>query len=325
MKHKPSQAPAFRAISIIREFLVERMSVKASVSSFGPIRQREFMEWSRDKHGHGASYIARNLSVVSSAFHYAKKLVAIEDAFGTRHEIQLLTSAPDVVTQGKAVAKLVSLPVPEPRHYLPTMEEFGGFIDSIDKRQENLFRFVMLSLNTWARPDTIIDFRDTPQQVNRRFKVIDLNPIGREQTDKHRPNIPARDNLLNWLDEWNREIPLLWNKVAALMMKQTFKRQAQSIGLEEFTQGTIRHFMATYARRQHPRPDQEQLDVWLGHDKKRTANPYESFDPEYLLEAKLATESIIAQLQKHTKRPLFARKVRANGHLTLIVGKEDVA
>ncbi|ATU90702.1 hypothetical protein B5P45_27475 [Phyllobacterium zundukense] len=41
---------------------------------------------------------------------------------------------------------------------------------------------------------------------------------------------------------------------------------------------------------------QEQWDVWVGHDEKRTANSYGSFDPEYLSGCKHATENIIAQL-----------------------------
>ena len=326
VKHKPSGDQAFRAITLVREFLKQRMDVTASVASFGPIRQREFMEWSRDRpEGHGASYIARNLSVVSSAFHHAKKLVVVIDTFGTRHEVKMLDDAPDVVTQGKTVAKTINLAIPKPRHYLPTMEEFGAFITSIDKRQENLFRFVILSLNTWARPETVIDLRDTPAQVNRRFGTIDLNPAGREQTDKYRPVLPLTDNLRDWLDHWKMEAPLSWNGKPIITIKRTFKRQAEDIGLTEFTQGTIRHFMATYCRREKPRVHKEQRDVWLGHDEKRTANSYESFDPEYLAECAQATESIISQLQKHTPRPLFACKLRASSQLRSVVGNIEIA
>jgi hypothetical protein len=37
---------------------------------------------------------------------------------------------------------------------------------------------------------------------------------------------------------------------------------------------------------------------------------YEAFDPDYLADCMHATENVIAQLQPHTKRSLFACKTR---------------
>ena len=58
----------------------------------------------------------------------------------------------------------------------------------------------------------------------------------------------------------------------------------------------------------------------MGHDETRTANAYEVFDPEYLKDAKRATDSIITQLQAHTKRPLFSCKLPATSHLLVLEG-----
>lgn len=325
---KPSADQAFRSIKLVKEFLEERMLPTASVSSFGPIRQREFMTWARDTHGHSANTIARNLSVVSAAFRFGKRLVVVKDGLGNDQEIQLLDMAPDVVTQAKRVAELLDLPPPRPREWLPTYEEFGRFIDAIDKRKENLFRFVILSLNTWARPSAVLEFRDNEETVNRRFGTIDLNPPGRRQTIKYRPKIRLTGNLLGWLDEWrNDEIeegqeraPMMWDGAPITAIKRTFVRHAEECGLPEFTPGTIRHFMATMVRRQKPPVDKEQRDVWLGHDEKRTANAYESFDPDYLADCMQATEKVIADLQAHTKRPLFACKVRARRGFKVLEG-----
>ena len=55
---------------------------------------------------------------------------------------------------------------------MPRFEEFGRFIDAIDIRQENLFRFVFLGLNTWARPQTIIDFRDNAKLQKHTKRVL---------------------------------------------------------------------------------------------------------------------------------------------------------
>ena len=58
--------------------------------------------------------------------------------------------------------------------------------------------------------------------------------------------------------------------------------------------------------------------MWLGHDEKRTANAYEAFDPEYLVDCMRATESVITQLQAQTRRPLFSCKLPATSHLRVL-------
>jgi integrase len=324
IKAKPSANIAFRAVILVNEYLAEKIGPTAAVSTFGPIRQKEFMSWSAAKYGHSAGTIARNLSVVSAAFRFGKRLSIIKDGFGNEQEIQLLDTAPDVVTQSTRVADLISIPDSTPRDWLPTFKELGGFIDAIDKRQENLFRFVILALNTWSRPEALIDFRMA--QVDREFGTLDLNPRGRRQTDKYRPTIRLTDNLAGWLDYWRSDAPLIWDGAPITTMKKTFKRHALACGFERFTQDTIRHFMATYVRRSKPPVSQEQRDAWLGHNKKRTANWYEHNDPEFLIDAKIATDSILRELQEYSGRPLFACKARAKlSFRTINGGKKDAS
>ncbi|KQZ86946.1 hypothetical protein ASD64_05635 [Mesorhizobium sp. Root157] len=317
---KPSAEQAFRAITILKEYLSAKLLPTAPVSAFGPLRQREFMTWCRDQYKHSANTIARNLSVISAAFRFGKRVVVIRDGFGNEQEVQLLDMAPDVVTQAKRVAELINLPAPTPREWLPTFEEFGRFIDGIDKRKENLFRFVILALNTWARPDTIIHFHDTPEMVNRRFGTLDLNPPGRRQTIKYRPKIRLTANLRGWLDEWNSEAPMTWDGEPITTIKRTFRTHAADCHLPDFSPGTIRHFMATMVRREKPPVSKEQRDVWLGHDEKRTANAYESFDPDYLTECMQATDSVIAKLQERTTRRLSTCKERARPEFKVVSG-----
>lgn len=113
---------------------------------------------------------------------------------------------------------------------------------------------------------------------------------------------------------------MIWDGVAIATTKRTFARHAEDCKLLAFTPGTIRHFMATMVRRQKPPVSKEQRDVWLGHDEKRTANAYESFDPDYLADCMQAMEKVIEELQKHTKRPLLACKLRAKPSLRVVGG-----
>ena len=230
----------------------------------------------------------------------------------------------------RPLAELINAPEPTPRDWLPTFEEFGRFIDSIDKQKENLFRFVVLALNTWARPQTVLDFRDNETTVNRRFGIVDLNPPGRRQTIKFRPKIRLTNNLRGWLDHWAEEkdageAPMMWDGEPIDAIKRTFVRHAEDCKLPDFTPGTIRHFMATMVRREKPPVSKEQRDIWLGYDEKRTANAYEAFDPDYLLDCTQATERVIEKLQKCTSRTLFACKLPATRGLKLIQGRKRSA
>lgn len=325
VKQKPSAKPAFRAIQLVTEFAREKMGSKVRVAAFSPLRQKEFMRWCVDKYDHGAGTIARNLSVISAAFKFSCKVQIVRDGFGREEEVLLLDSAPRVYTQAKDVAELTAVPDSEPRNWLPTLEQLGHFIDTIDARQENLFRFVIMALNTWARPEAILDLR-TDSQIKWNFGLVDLNPPGRRQTKKHRPKIRLTENLRDWLRHWDQSAPMTWDDQPITTMKRTFKRHAVDCGLPQFTQYTIRHFMATAVRRAKPPVSKEQRDVWLGHDDGRTAaNWYEHHDPDFLDDARRATEEIIEELQRHTQRPLSARKLRAKSPIRLIHSKKEAS
>lgn len=322
VKFKPSAKPAFRAIQLVNNYMSESVGPTARVSAFSPLRQRDFMTWCMNKHGHKAGTITRNLSVYSAAFGFCTKTQIVKDGFGRSKEVLLLDSAPRVVTQMSQVVKLTELPESAPRDWLPSFEQLGQFIDAIDVRKENLFRFVMLALNTWARPEAIIDFR-LKAQVDWAFGVLDLNPPGRQQNKKRRPKIRLTDNLTDWLRHWDADAPLTWDEQPIATMKRTFKRHAIDCGLPNFTQYTLRHFMATQVRRAKPPVSKEQRDVWLGHTDGRTAGWYEHLDPEFLEDARRATDSIIEHLQQFTRRPLSARKSRAKPSLRVVSGKGD--
>jgi hypothetical protein len=132
VKHKASADQAFRAIELVVQFISEKLGPAAPVSTFSLVRQREFMRWCAEKHGHSAATIARNLSVASAAFSYCRKPQVVRDGFGNEVEVLLLDRAPAVCTQPKEVARLTDLSESSPRNWLPSFEEFGRFIDGID-------------------------------------------------------------------------------------------------------------------------------------------------------------------------------------------------
>lgn len=84
---------------------------------------------------------------------------------------------------------------------------------------------------------------------------------------------------------------------------------------------TIRHFMATHARRTSFDVSKEQRSLWMGHTVKggsRTTDRYEKFDPDYLEGPMRATEEIIRKLDKVAVRSLLAPAMSDRGSLRVV-------
>lgn len=88
---------------------------------------------------------------------------------------------------------------------IPTDKQMAAFIDAIE--DEHVFRFAIIELNTWARPEAVFEL-NVKKQVDFERRIIKLNQDGRRQTNKVRPTITLTDNLLGWLKTWNREWPI---------------------------------------------------------------------------------------------------------------------
>ena len=190
-----------------------------------------------------------------------------------------------------------------------------------------MFRYVVIALNTWARPEAITDLNfDT--HVNVEHRLVDLLPEGREQNDKNRPTIPLTDNLLGWHLHWNEAYPIRWEGERVVNVKKALRRTAATVGLTQLNRYTLRHFMATSVRRQKlargRHVSREQRSLWLGHrvkDGSDTTAWYETFDPDFLAEAREATDLIIRSLDRLLKkRRLIPPTIEQRDGLAVIQG-----
>ncbi|KQR83488.1 hypothetical protein [Sphingomonas sp. Leaf343] len=70
-----------------------------------------------------------------------------------------------------------------------------------DKKRASLHAFIVGSLCTLARPDSVVDICIAPEreQWYPGSPTLDLNPFGRAQTNKYRPLIPVVPVLSEWL------------------------------------------------------------------------------------------------------------------------------
>jgi integrase len=307
-----SEADAIRAADLARQYLeAGAKNPLAPVSFWTPSRQLDFARWLRSTFNHSPASIERRLDVVCAAFHEMTQVKLRTDPFGQPIETALMTHAPRFVYKRARIAYELKIAPSKPRHTTCSIEDMGKVLSALDL--EHLFRFAIIALNTWARPEAVADFNPTTQRAD---GLIDLNPPDRAQTNKRRPRIPETNCLAGWLNEWGTDAPLLvFQGEQVQSVKKALGRKAAGVGVAKFSPGSFRHFMATTVRRLCRNVTREQRSLWMGHVVKegsRTTDNYEAFDPEYLADVALATDFVMQQLQAHCHRKLFAIDLRLN-------------
>lgn len=318
----PSAFQARRAGGLLLEWLVDvREKPAATVVDFSTPWQQEFIKWLADAKDHAVATITREMCIILAAINHAAKRIVIDEN-GDKREVQFLKDTVSVIYKEKDVSRISGKPESIPRDWVPTWEQTALFIDTIgrqtskgkwNKNSENLFRYVAVALNTWARPEAVLELH-VPTQVDFESGLVRLNPPHRKQTKKVRPTILLTDNLSAILKEWNCDRPVHRNGVALKSIKKVFRSHAINLGMPKFTPYTLRHFMATNIRRMEGcNVTREQRQEWLGHKPQDMTGWYEHFDPEWLREAKIGTDKIIERLNGLLKiRSLIPVFPRAN-------------
>ena len=231
---RPSAHVARRAAELVMQFLEKKCGFEANVKTakFGILYQTEFARWCAAEFGHSPAYVSRVLSVVATAGKFAARSKLLKNSAGELVEARLLRFAPDVRYDTKWLADVMDAPEPKPRDYVPSYEELASLID-LDAG-DILQRYDIIALNTWARPEAIVEL-NVRQQVDFTNELLDLNPSGRRQNKKHRPVIRLTTNLKGWLEHWNEDRPLSYTAILqdgtqtrkpALHVKAQFNRRS---------------------------------------------------------------------------------------------------
>src|SRR5262249_39251809 len=140
------------------------------------------------------------------------------------------------------------------RDWIPSDAELAGIIDGLpeDKEHEAAFRYVIMALNTWARPEAILEL-SVKRQVSFESGLVHLNPPGRPQVpNKQRPTISLTDNLRGWLLHWNLDFPLVYfDRRVMRVDSRTLKKAAKAAGIDTtfVHRYMLRHYMATRVRK----------------------------------------------------------------------------
>ena len=182
----------------------------ATVSELTPQRQEAFVA-ALEAEGYKPSYISRILSVGRAALRRAWK----------RGELASVPFIADVKRDLEQEAE---------RFRDLSMDEVARLLAAA-ARVPHLLWFCMISLNTLARPDAVLDLG--PAQVDIKRRLIKLNPDGRKQTKKYRPVVPISETLLPWLEQCDGTRYVLYHGKPVASIKKSFADASSRPGLTE--------------------------------------------------------------------------------------------
>lgn len=218
--------------------------------------------------GSSLSYVSRNLSVVAAGLSHAK-----------------LTPIPYGLPWLRSIAAAAK---PSRKTPIPTDDQIGALLAA--PVSEPLFRWMLISLGTAARPEAALDFSDT----QRRDGLMDLNPPDRPQNKKHRPIVREPAFLTPWLDRWRDEADtaiqgrfVAYASVESVQTALERLSRAKAEGGLGFrvTAYSFRHKVTTVLRRaKRHGVTEDEIAMQLGHKRPnvRVTGSYGEFDPDYL-------------------------------------------
>lgn len=333
-----SRAAAQRAFDLALAYLKKASAKDApTVADFSLARQESFMRWCRDEHEITAKSISTYLAMIRAGMSYAAKPRIVLDSKGVEREARMLGAPFFIQASEKEVVKVTGLAKSMPRDFVPSDAQVAAFLDATydesDEKElrerEHLFRYCIIALNTWARPEAILEL-NVAEQVDFANGLIDMNPRGRTQNNKYRPTIRLTDNLRGWLLHWNVERPVTYaGQPVDDILPRTFKKVAVRAGVPRMVRYSLRHFMNTRAMRVPAdiRPDREERATQMGHadQRFRTTMTYEHFDPDYLGKCAKATDAIMQALDNLSAKSLFAPNSLPNRCLQIVAGQGKLA
>lgn len=159
------------------------------------------------------------------------------------------------------------------------------------KSRRNLLRYLQLAVASWARPESVLAVRR--DQWHGQARVLDLNPVRRQRTNKRLPMIPIARQCAPLLDAMADH----WIDVSTI--RGSWDRMRDSLGLPDDRQAgpkLIRRSMATLVRRRIGEANWRQGEIMLGHAPFAISDIYAIPDPANLGLALAATEAIIDEI-----------------------------
>lgn len=181
---------------------------------------------------------------------------------------------------------------------IPSLEELRAVYAAADV--DYLRIFILLSVYTAGRKGAVLDLARA--QCDLRRMRIDLLPPGASQVrGKYRPILPLSPMLLPIIE---RSPGFLIHNAGKRLadVRSAWDRARERAGLGRQVQRKfIRHFTKTAMKNPPYRVDQEQRDLWCGHQRPDTAARRYEVDEEsdeYLIDAMRAAEALTSEVAR---------------------------
>lgn len=260
------------------------------VKTFREWLQPQPVVW-RNKAGEITSSAPRTVSSVEESVHQLKAVL----------NYAVVKKRSDEKPTFKTKARKTVSPPVRTRASLDILTDMVDYAREYEKRSA-LYRFLIASICTAARPDAIYDMNVRPDryQWQRQERLFDLNPFGRVQTKKYRPLLPVIGPMEALLKDAEKNSPDGWVihyfGKPVIKIRSAWRTMVEDLNLpggREWGSYLIRRTMATLLRQRGANPwDVEGL---LGH---RIAGTTEIYSHDTLFTtARQGIEDILADME----------------------------
>jgi len=197
--------------------------------------------------------------------------------------------------------QLVRVPKAPPKGRPLEIEEVARLIDGADY---HLKAFIVLMIAGTARNRAILDLNF--DQVDFKHDLIDLNPSGRKQTLKFRPQVKIPTTVKPWLLKQQKLSQtghiIEFRGAPVQSIRSAWRTLRSSLDLDDAVQPYgLRHTMARWLRK-------SSVPAWevaaqLGHKTPdvSTTEIYAPFDPVYLKQSTAAIDAFLTEVALHLR------------------------
>jgi integrase len=229
-------------------------------------------------------YVSRILSVLRSSANRAHK----------NKRITIRLEVPEYQPRSKKTKLKKKGPLLETR-------ELAAIIDAI--AAPHLLLLVILLIHCGARVGALLDA--IASMIDLQQSLFDLNPPGREATNKGRPILPIPTTLRPWIEELPDGPIITYRGVAIAEADTAFTNAVRLSKIDKKANFySIRHTLARYMRRQ--RVDLEEIGIYLGHGnhnpETETTLIYCPWEPDYLINCRKAAEKFVREINRYTRK-----------------------
>lgn len=270
--HRKGSSLAAKEVTEIALAYWSEFFAGAVVSEVSKARQREFIEWLRQRRTPPLSdgYIKRILGIGKAALNDAWQEGEIE-------------SVPFIIP-GKDG---------EPRDRVLSVADSAALWLATELPHERMM--LALLYGTLARPEAALALRRESVDFDRWLLV--QNPPGRKQTKKYRPTVPVAGFLRPWLEAAPAGPLVAWRGKPIKSFKTAWRALRRRAWLgQDVVPKTIRHTMATELRAANV-PEAE-IQGFLGHRAfGGKTEVYAKYRPDYLGEATAAIDGYMCRVR----------------------------